>query len=180
MWFLTRATGIVATVLAVAAVAGGFLFSARATGERRRPNWWLDLHNWFGGAVLVATVVHVLTAYLDRDLGLALVDLVVPGAATADRWAVAFGVVALWTFAVAVMTTWPRRRLSRATWRLLHLTSVLGTAFAIVHALRLGSDVGSRAAQVVALVLVAIGVYALSLRLFDAVGRARATPDPAP
>ena len=44
-WYLTRATGIVATVLAVAALVFGFLFSARETGNRRRPNWWLDLHN---------------------------------------------------------------------------------------------------------------------------------------
>ena len=32
-WYLSRATGIVATVLAVAALAGGFLFSARQTGN---------------------------------------------------------------------------------------------------------------------------------------------------
>jgi hypothetical protein len=45
MWYLTRSTGIVATLLAAAALVWGFLFSARATGRRLRPNWWLDLHN---------------------------------------------------------------------------------------------------------------------------------------
>ena len=52
MWYLSRATGIVATVLAVAALVWGFLFSARETGNRFRPAWWLDLHNWLGGSAL--------------------------------------------------------------------------------------------------------------------------------
>lgn len=166
MWYLTRSTGIVATVLAVAALVWGFLFSARETGERRRPNWWLDLHNWLGGAALVFTVVHVATAYLDRDLALRVVDLFVPGVASGDRLAIAWGVVALWTFGVAVLTSWPKRRFTRRTWRILHLGSVVGAALAIVHALQIGSDTGSSVAKLVVLVLAATGSYALFLRLF--------------
>ncbi|MEY2565569.1 MAG: hypothetical protein QOE35_98, partial [Actinomycetota bacterium] len=44
--YLTRSSGLVATVLIVLSLAWGLLFSARATGNRRRPNWWLDLHNF--------------------------------------------------------------------------------------------------------------------------------------
>ena len=48
-WYLTRSTGIVAAVLSVAALVWGLFFSARNTGTRLRPNWWLALHNWLGG-----------------------------------------------------------------------------------------------------------------------------------
>jgi predicted ferric reductase len=167
MWYLTRATGIVAAVLAVAAVVWGFLFSSRATGERRRPNWWLDLHNWLGGAALAFTAAHLATAYLDRDLALGVADLIIPGVASADRLAVAWGVVAAWTFAVAVFTSWPTRRFSRSTWRVLHLGSVVGVGLAITHAIQIGTDTRTVAAEAVALVLVALGVYALGVRLFD-------------
>jgi predicted ferric reductase len=173
MWYLTRSTGIVATVLAIAALVWGFLFSARATGDRRRPNWWLDLHNWLGGAALAFTVIHVATAYLDRDLALGIVNLFVPGTADSDRLAIAWGVVAAWTFTIAVFTSWPKRRFDRRTWRLLHLGSVVGTALAIVHALQLGSDAGSRVAQGVVLALVAVGVYGLGVRVFGLVFRER-------
>ena len=44
-WYLTRSTGIVATVLAFGAIIWGTRFAGRATGTRLRPNWWLDLHN---------------------------------------------------------------------------------------------------------------------------------------
>ena len=78
LWYLTRASGIVATVLIVAALAWGFLFSARETGNRLRPAWWLDLHNWLGGMALVFTGVHLLAVFADSDLGLGLVDILVP------------------------------------------------------------------------------------------------------
>ncbi len=166
MWYLTRATGIVATVLAVASLVWGFLFSARATGDRRRPNWWLDLHNWLGGAALAFTAAHLATAYLDRDLAIGIASLFVPGVASVDRWALAWGSIAVWTFAIAVFTSWPTRRFSRRTWRILHLGSVVGAGLAIVHALQIGTDTGAVVAQVGALALVAVGVYALGIRVF--------------
>lgn len=171
MWYLSRSTGIVAAVLAVAAVFWGFMFSARETGTRRRPNWWLDLHNWLGGAALAFTVGHVATAYLDRDLALGFASLFVPGVASTDRLAITWGVIATWTFAVAVFTSWPTRRFTRRTWRILHLGSVVGTALAILHAIEIGSDTGTRIAQVVTLGSVAIATYALGVRVFGALLR---------
>lgn len=173
MWFLTRSTGVVATVLAVAALVWGFFFSARATGDRRRPNWWLDLHNWLGGSALMFTGLHIATAYLDRDLALSLASLFVPGVAERDRLAITWGVIAAWTFTIAVFTSWPRRCGSRRTWRILHLGSVAGTALAIVHAIQIGTDTRALAAEIVALLIVAIGVYALGVRVFGLLLRSR-------
>ena len=106
MCYLSRATGIVATVLVVAALIWGFLFSARATGNRRRPNWWLDLHNWLGGLALALTGVHIVTALLDTTAGIGLLETIVPGTGST---ALAWGVLATYLIAAAVFTTWPRR-----------------------------------------------------------------------
>lgn len=165
LWYLTRSTGIVATVLAVAALAWGFLFSARETGTRRRPNWWLDLHNWLGGITLVFALAHVVLAFADRDLGLAVADVLVPGVADADTWPLAWGVIATYLFATTVLTSWPRRLFSRRTWRIIHLGSVVGLALAIVHGLQMGTDAGSRWFRGGLLLLAAVGVYTLVLRL---------------
>ena len=80
MWYLTRATGLVAAVLAVASLVWGLFFSARNTGTRLRPNWWLALHNYLGGLTLVFIGLHMLVSFLDTQAGLSLVD-----AATAIR-----------------------------------------------------------------------------------------------
>ena len=114
MWYLSRSTGIVAAVLAVAALAWGFLFSARETGTRYRPAWWLDLHNWLGGIALIFTIAHIATSYLNSDAGLSLASLFVPGVAPSQRLALAWGVVATYLIATAVLTSWPRRLFSRA------------------------------------------------------------------
>ena len=165
VWYLSRATGIVAAVLAVAALAGGFLFSARETGTRRRPAWWLDLHNWLGGLTLIFTIAHVVIAYLDSDTGLSLASLFVPGVASSQRLAVAWGVIATYLFATTVLSSWPRKRFARRTWRIVHLGSVLGVALALVHAYQMGTDGTERAFRIGMLLLVAIGTYTLFIRL---------------
>ena len=147
-WDLSRATGIVATVLAVAALMMGLFFSARNTGERRRPAWWLDLHNWLGGLTLIFTIAHVVIAYLDSDTGLSLASLFVPGVASSQRLAVAWGVIATYLFATTVLSSWPRKRFARRTWRIVHLGSVLGVALALVHAYQMGTDGTERAFRI--------------------------------
>ena len=116
-WYLTRATGIVATVLAVAALVFGFFFSSRNTGDRRRPAWWLDLHNWLGGLALAFTAAHIVTVYLDKNSGIGVLAVLVPGAAHDATWAIAWGVIAAYLLAFAVFTSWPRKRFSRRVWR---------------------------------------------------------------
>jgi len=175
MWYLSRSTGIVAAILAIAALAWGFLFSARETGTRRRPAWWLDLHNWLGGLTMIFTLVDIAASYLDRDAGLAAAELFVPGIASADRLALAWGVIGTYLFATTVLTSWPRRLFSRRTWRIIHLGSVIGVALALVHAFQMGTEASTRSFRIALLGLVAIGTYTLGIRLFGAIARRRAT-----
>ena len=170
-WYLTRATGLVATALAVASLVWGLFFSARNTGTKRSPAWWLDLHNYLGGLSLAFTGAHVLASLVDPDGTIRLVDVFVPGTA---GWAVTWGVLAAYIFTIAVFTSWPRRRFSRPVWRVVHLTSVAGVAFAGLHGLQLGSDAEHRVFEAGVIVCAAASVYAVSLRVFGALAR-RAT-----
>ncbi len=170
MWFLTRSSGVVALVLIAAAVIDGVLFSGRATGRWRRPNWWMDLHRGLGGYALAFTVLHLLTAY-GADIGVGLATLVVPGAATESTTAYTLGVLATWAIALAVVTSWPRRRLPRRLWHVLHVLTIPAAVLAGVHAQQLGSDALSGWYTVVLLVLVATVSYAVAIRLTGAVAR---------
>jgi sulfoxide reductase heme-binding subunit YedZ len=176
-WYLSRSTGIVATVLAIAAIAWGFLFSSRETGTRRRPAWWLDLHNWLGGAALAFTLAHLATVYLDRNSGVGLADLFVPGIASPDRLAIAWGVIGTYLFATTVLTSWPRRLFRRRTWRIVHLGSVVGVALALVHGLQIGTDAGAIWYRASVLTVVAVATYTLGIRMFGVwFRRRRPTP----
>lgn len=170
MWFLTRSSGVVALVLIAAAVIDGVLFSGRATGRWRRPNWWMDLHRGLGGYALAFTVLHLLTAY-GADIGVGLATVLVPGAATESTTAYTLGVLATYAVALAVITSWPRRRLPRRLWHVLHVLTVPAAVLAGIHAQQLGSDALSSWYTVVLLVLVATVSYAVAIRLTGVVAR---------
>lgn len=177
---LTRASGIAAAVVSVVALASGFLFSARETGERRKPAWWLDLHNGLGGLALAAIAAHIAASVLDRNFAVGIAEVFIPGIASTNRWALAWGVLATYLFAGAVFTTWPRRLKDRRLWRLIHLGSTVGVALALVHGYQMGTDAGRILFQVGIVALVAPATYAVGVRAFDAVRLRLRTGDRVP
>ena len=180
-WFISRATGIVATVLAVAALVLGFFFSSRNMGGRRRPAWWLDLHNWLGGMTLVFTVLHIAASYIDKNSGIGLLQVLVPNTGTDAPWPITWGVIATYLFAITVFTSWPRKRLRPRLWRIVHLTSVMAVALAGLHAFQAGTDATTAAFEAGLAVTAGLAVYALSVRVLALVasrnaGRAERRP----
>jgi DMSO/TMAO reductase YedYZ heme-binding membrane subunit len=171
---ITRASGIVATVLIVAALGGGLLFSARATGIRRRPNWWLDLHNFLGGLAFVFTVVHVLASMADRLNGIGLLQVLVPMTASGWAWGITWGVLATYAFAAVVFTSWPKKRLGRRQWLLVHLVSIPSTVIVAAHAWMVGSDRGAAWFPMLLALLTGLAVYPGVLRLASIGERRRA------
>lgn len=173
--YLDRSTGIVATLLAVASLGWGFLFSARRTGNHRSPAWWLDLHNWLGGLALAFTLAHVVFALADRRSGLGLADALVPRTATALQRQLAWGVVSLWVFAVTVVTSWTpvRRRMARRWWHGIHLVSVPAVVLAIVHGYAIGSDAGTIAFQAAIVLVAGAAVYPTALRALGILAKRR-------
>lgn len=173
MWYLTRSTGIVAAMLAVASLVWGLLFSSRNTGNRRRPNWWLSLHNWLGGLTLAFIGLHMLVSLLDTDAGLRLIDLLVPSGDVG--WAIGWGVIATWLFALVVLpsTARVRRRLPRRAWHAVHLVAVPAVVLTAVHGYQSGSDASSITFTRVLALLVGIAVYPLAIRLASLGSRRR-------
>ncbi len=171
---ISRATGVVATVLIVAALGGGLLFSARATGWRRRPNWWLDLHNYLGGLAFSFTIVHIVASYVDAYRGIGLLQVFVPLTASGWAWGITWGVLATYLFAAVVVTSWPRKRLSRRTWLLVHLSSIPATFMVATHGWMVGSDHRSLWFRALLALLTGLTVYPAVLRLVSVVTKRRA------
>lgn len=171
LWYLSRSTGIVAAVLAVASLVWGLLFSARNTGNRRRPNWWLALHNWLGGLTLGFIGVHMLVSFLDTDAGLRFVDLLVPSGEVG--WEIGLGVLAAWSFALVVVPSIGRvrRRLPRRVWHVVHLLAIPALVLVALHAYQAGSDASSITFIRVLALLVGIAAYPLAIRLASIASR---------
>jgi len=171
--YLTQASGLVATVLIVLALGGGLLFSARATGIRRRPNWWLDLHNYLGGLAFAFTLVHIFAAYRDQLNGLGLVQVLVPMTATGWAWGITWGVLATYIFAAVVFTSWPKKRLSRRNWLIVHLLSIPATLMTAAHAWMIGSNQHDWWFHALLALLAGLAVYPAVLRLASVLTKRR-------
>jgi sulfoxide reductase heme-binding subunit YedZ len=181
-WYLSRSSGIVAMVLIVAALVWGFFFSARATGTKRRPKWWLDLHNYLGGLAFVFVIIHIVAVYQDQLSGIGLLQVFVPMTAPGWAWGITWGVLATYVFALVVFTSWPRKRGSRRVWLTLHLLSVPAAVVAGVHAWMVGSSRGQLWFSVLLVTLAGLAVYPAVLRLLTAMTKrsAKRVRRPAP
>lgn len=173
MWYLTRSSGIVAAVLAVASLVLGLFFSARNTGNRKKPNWWLSLHNYLGGLTLGFVGFHMLVSFLNSEAGLRLVDLFVPN--TTTGWPIGWGVIGTWLFVLVVIPSIARirRHLPRKAWHLVHLLSIPAVGLTIVHALQSGSDSWEEWFTTGAAVIAGTSIYPLSVRLLSLAQRRR-------
>jgi sulfoxide reductase heme-binding subunit YedZ len=170
-WYLSRSSGIVATVLIIAALVWGFFFSARATGTKRRPKWWLDLHNFLGGLAFVFVVIHIVAVYQDQLSSIGLLQIFVPMTASGWTWGITWGVIATYMFALVILTSWPRKRGSRRVWLMIHLMSVPAAVLGGVHAWMVGSSRGQLWFAALLVALVGLAVYPAVLRLFTAVAK---------
>jgi predicted ferric reductase len=177
--YLTRASGLVATVLIVLALGGGLLFSAHATGIRRRPNWWLDLHNYLGGLAFAFTVVHIAASYLDRNSGIGLLQVFVPMTASGWAWGMTWGVLATYIFGAVVFTSWPKKRLSRRNWLIVHLLSIPATIMTAAHAWMVGSNRHGLWFHALLALLAGLAVYPSVLRLASVITKRQRRSPPA-
>jgi DMSO/TMAO reductase YedYZ heme-binding membrane subunit len=173
-WYLTRATGIVAAVLAVASLVWGLFFSSRNTGTKLKPNWWLALHNYLGGLTLGFVGVHMFFAFLDTSRGIGFLDLFVPSGRIG--WNIGWGVVAAWLFAIVVLPSMARirRRLPRRAWHMVHLFSIPAITLTAVHAYQAGSDSPTQFFTRGLAVLVGISMYPIAIRLIGVAQARRA------
>jgi methionine sulfoxide reductase heme-binding subunit len=177
LWYVGRATGIVAMILAATSLLFGLLFSGRETGRKKRPAWWLDLHNWLGGLAVAFTVFHMFALLADSDMALSLVTLFVPNTAKDGTAGITWGVLATYAMVIPAVTGLARfkRRIPRKVWHIVHLISVPGVLFAGLHGYISGSDRSTTGYKALTLGLLALSVYAGALRLLGIRARKQAS-----
>lgn len=140
LWVLGRGTGAAATVA---------LSMALLSGVALRPGFlqWFT-HNRGLRAVhdaasliwLPLGAVHVVALLLDSQAKLAPVDVVIPFVASYGIVAIGLGTVSLDIFAVVMITSWLKSRMTQSLWLTIHRSSYVAFAAVFAHTLLSGSD----------------------------------------
>jgi sulfoxide reductase heme-binding subunit YedZ len=174
VWYVARASGIVAYLLLSTSVILGALMSART--KFTWPKFAVEeLHRFL--TILTATfvVLHGSALLLDRVVPISLAQALVPFAAPYRPLAVGLGTVAVELMAAVGLTNMFRAQLPRTVWRRAHYLTIGVWVFASLHALLAGSDRGDPwFAGIFAAATCAVFI-AFGLRLRVALSAAQAT-----
>jgi predicted ferric reductase len=162
LWYLTRATGLVALVLLTLSMAFGLLSSVRY----QRPAWprfvTIGLHRNTSLLALAFTGIHIVTTLLDSFVPIHLQDVVIPFISAYRPLWLGLGAIAFDLLLALTVTSLLRARMSYRSWSLVHWGSYLCWPVAVLHGLGTGTDTPVRwvlglTVACVALIAVLIG-----------------------
>lgn len=171
LWYLTRATGIVALLLLSATLVLGVATSTRSGSPRTSRFVVSGLHRNLALASVAFVAVHVLTAELDTFAPVGWAAVLVPFLSSYRPIWLGLGTVAFDLLLALVATSLLRRHLGQRAWRAVHATAWLCWPVAVVHGLGTGSDARLGVVDFLTLACIAAVVAAIAWRLSSSVPR---------
>ncbi len=164
LWYMTRATGIIAMVLLGMVVILGMVTATKAAPKGFAKFLVPDLHRRLSITAAAFLGVHIITALLDSFVHIGLIASIVPFVATYRPVWVGFGAIAFDLLLIVIATSVVRHRFSQGPWKKIHYLSWLVVTFALFHAIGTGSDARVGLVEVVYIVLVAVVALAAIFR----------------
>jgi sulfoxide reductase heme-binding subunit YedZ len=142
-WLGIRATGITAWGLLTAVVVWGILLRTQVLGRLAPPMRLLDLHRWLGAVALGFLGVHLALLLVDPAVHFSVAQILVPGLAPWQTFAVGLGTVAFWLLLPVSFLGRLRARMGRAGNRWFkrsHLIAYAAWPIATAHYVLAGTD----------------------------------------
>lgn len=167
MWYLSRASGMVARVVLGITCLWGILLITRMLKPADRPAWLLDLHRWLGVLSLVTVGAHMATLVGDNWVYFGWRELFVPQASPWNTAAITWGVLAFYLLAVVQVSSWVMKWLPRKLWHAIHFLSYVLFVMVTVHGFMAGTDSTNIVFFAVASGGVAILVFAFVARVLQ-------------
>ena len=173
MWWLSRAAGMVASILLVASLVWGVLLATRALKPVDRPAWLLAMHRWLSALACIGILIHVLALVGDNYVHFGWKEIFIPQASGWKRMPVTLGVIAMYLLILVQGTSLIMKRLPRQLWKFVHYFSYVAVWLTSVHAALAGTDISNRVYQAVALLLTITAVTAAVIRIVVGTSRAQ-------
>ena len=143
LWYVDRASGLVALMLLTTSVVLGIVSVARV----HSPTWprfaLTRLHRNLALLALVFGAVHVLTSVIDSFVPITVADALIPFGSEYRPFWLALGTIAGDLMLAVLITTALRRRLGTRAWRSTHYLSYGCWGLAVLHSIAIGSDARS-------------------------------------
>ena len=140
LWYMARATGMVALLLLTVSVVLGVLGPLRVS----TPNWprfaLALLHRNLTLVTLAFLVVHIGSSVVDSYAGIGWFDAIIPFASVYRPLWLGLGAIAFDLIIALIVTSLLRPRINQRFWRALHWLAYVCWPFALLHGLGTGTD----------------------------------------
>jgi hypothetical protein len=167
LWYITRATGIVALLLLTGTTVLGIVTSVRYRTEAWPRFAWQDLHRRLSLPSVVFLGFHIGSTVLDGYAPIGWLSAVIPFTSSYRRLWLGLGTVAVDLFLAVGISSLVRNRIAPRVWRALHWLAYASWPIAVVHALGTGTDPRLRWVLALVVVCVASVLGAVVWRLSD-------------
>jgi DMSO/TMAO reductase YedYZ heme-binding membrane subunit len=140
MWYISRATGVVALLLMTAVLLLGLLVSRQGRLPGLPKFAVTGLHRNLALIAVAFVGLHVVTAVADGYVNIPLISVIVPLSSSYERLWLALGAVSLDLSLAIIVTSLVRNRLSRKAWKAVHWLAYLSWPVAWLHSYGSASD----------------------------------------
>lgn len=142
-WLGIRASGVTAWGLLTAVVLWGLLLRTRLLGQGIKPPALLNMHRWLGALALTFLVIHLLLLLVDPVVAFSIPQLLIPGLAPWEPFAMSLGVIAMWLMISVSVVGRLRQRLGKNGAKIFartHLIAYSAWPLATAHYVLAGTD----------------------------------------
>lgn len=140
LWYLTRATGLVALVLLTISVVMGIVAAVGWTSERWPRFLSQRMHRDVSLFCVGFVALHVLSTVSDGYVDIGLSSAFLPFQTAYRPVWVSFGALAFDLLLAVMITSALRRRIGYSSWRIVHWLAYVCWPIALIHSLGAGSD----------------------------------------
>jgi predicted ferric reductase len=154
IWYVVRASGVIAYVLLTATVLAGLAISGKALPNGQPRGDANEIHSFAALLSLGFASIHGVGLLLDSYIGFGPLQVLVPFTSAYRPVAVAAGILGFYLMAIVYLSFWARKRIGYQAWRKLHYASFGSFLFAGAHGIVSGTDTGE---------VWMLGIYVVSL-----------------
>ncbi|MFN8630897.1 MAG: hypothetical protein U0838_11435 [Chloroflexota bacterium] len=164
-WLFERLFAWMAYIAMALSVVFGLLLSTKILDQIAHRPVSFTLHQDLAAAALGMAGLHGVLLGLDASMPFSLAQMLVPGTAPWQPFAVGVGQVAFYLTLIVTASFYARRLIGQRVWRVLHVTTFFAFAGATVHGIAAGTDSAAPWAQWIYLAATTVAVFLLAYRI---------------
>lgn len=165
-WYFSRAAGIVAYLFLFLIMLSGIMIRTKTIYDFMSPSSAWTIHQYIGITLTIAIFAHIFSLIFDSFLGFSIKELLIPFSSEFDPIPVGLGVIALYIFAIVMMSSLFYKIKAPKLWRLLHYLAYPIFILVFIHGVFIGTDTSTPWMQIIYWATASVMVVATGYRMF--------------